>query len=79
MKKEIIEITTDFIKLDSFLKFATITETGGRGKEMVLDGLVRVNGETCMMRGKKLRHGDVVTIDIPEINTVYEVKGIAAG
>ena len=78
MKKEIVEITTDFIKLDSFLKFAGVAETGGQGKEMVTEGLVKVNGEVCTMRGKKLRNGDVVTINLPHIDTAYEVKGIEA-
>ena len=44
MKKQ-IEITTEFIKLDSLLKFAGLVMTGGEAKEVVLDGLVSVNGE----------------------------------
>lgn len=57
---EKIEITTEFIKLDSFLKFAGVTDTGGQAKELVLEGRVKVNGEVCTMRGKKIRHGDTV-------------------
>ena len=53
-------ITTEFIKLDSFLKYAGLTDTGGQAKEMVLEGMVKVNGEVCTMRGKKIRPGDVV-------------------
>ena len=54
MKTETIEITTPFIKLDSFLKFSGVAETGGMAKEMIAAGLVRVGGEVCLMRGKKL-------------------------
>ena len=42
---ETIEIHTEFIKLDSFLKFAGVSETGGQAKEMVQEGLVLVNGQ----------------------------------
>ena len=57
---EKVLITTEFIKLDSFLKYAGLTDTGGQAKELVLAGMVKVNGEVCTMRGKKIRHGDVV-------------------
>lgn len=60
MKYEKIAISTPFIKLDSFLKFAGIAETGGHGKILVEDGLVQVNEETCLQRGKKLYPGDKV-------------------
>ena len=61
MKQETVSITTEFIKLDSLLKFCGAAETGGRAKEMVQEGEVLVNGEPCAMRGKKIRPGDVVT------------------
>ena len=57
---EKVLITTEFIKLDSFLKYAGLTDTGGQAKEMVLEGMVKVNGEVCTMRGKEIRPGDVV-------------------
>ncbi len=57
---EKIEIRTEFIKLDSFIKFAGLTDTGGQAKELVLEGHVKVNGEVCTMRGKKIRPGDLV-------------------
>ena len=57
---EKVLITTEFIKLDSFLKYAGLTDTGGQAKEMVLEGMVKGNGEVCTMRGKKIRPGDVV-------------------
>ena len=57
---EKVLITTEFIKLDYFLKYAGLTDTGGQAQEMVLEGMVKVNGEVCTMRGKKIRPGDVV-------------------
>ena len=63
MEKHEVKITTEFIKLDSLLKFANAVATGGEAKQIVQDGLVKVNGETCTMRGKKIRPGDVVEVD----------------
>ena len=50
---EEINIKTDFIKLDALLKYSALTGTGGEAKQVILDGLVSVNGEVCTMRGKK--------------------------
>ena len=58
MSAEIINITTEFIKLDSLLKFAGLVDTGGEAKELIQNGEVLVNGEVCTMRGKKIRSGD---------------------
>ena len=60
---EKIAIETDFIKLDSLLKFAALVGTGGEAKYVISEGLVRVNGEVCTMRGKKIRPGDTVEFD----------------
>ncbi len=57
-----IEIKTDFIKLDSALKYCGIAENGAHAKEMILDGEVKVNGEVELRRGKKLYKGDTVKI-----------------
>ena len=59
-KKETVKINTDFIQLQSFLKFKGIAETGGQAKEFIQDGIIAVNGEICTARGKKLRNGDIV-------------------
>ena len=59
----VIEITTEYIKLQDLLKFAAIASTGGEAKLMVQDGEVRVNGEVCTQRGKKIRPGDDVLVD----------------
>ena len=63
MEYKKIEIKEDFIKLDSTLKFAGLLPTGGIAKMVILDGEVKVNGEVCLQRGKKLRHGDKVEFD----------------
>lgn len=67
MQKETVKIQTEFIKLDALLKFAGVTETGGEAKEAVQAGEVKVNGEVCTMRGKKLRPGDVVALEGVEL------------
>lgn len=58
---ESITINTEFIKLDALLKFAALVGTGGEAKYVIAEGLVKVNGETCTMRGKKLYPGDRVS------------------
>lgn len=65
MKQETMEVTiqTEYIKLDSLLKFAGLCDTGGFAKELVQQGAVRVNGEVCTMCGKKIRPGDTVEVD----------------
>ena len=60
---EHIPITTPFIKLESFLKLANVVESGGMAKSFIQNGEVLVNGEPCLMRGKKLYPGDAVTFD----------------
>ena len=71
-KQREVKITSEFIKLDQLLKFAGIVETGGIGKEIILEERIKVNGEICTMRGKKIRAGDKVQIN--EIKTELVVK-----
>jgi ribosome-associated protein len=71
METQKIEIRGDFIKLDSLLKFAGLTETGGIAKDIILEGRIKYNGEVCLMRGKKVYKGDFVDID--EVNLRLEV------
>ena len=63
MSEEHVKINTEFIKLDAFLKFAGAVETGGEAKELIQEGQVRVNGEVCTQRGRKLRPGDRAELD----------------
>lgn len=71
---EKIRINTDFIKLDALLKFAGLCETGGEAKELIQGGAVKVNGEVCTMRGKKMRDGDFA-----EYNGVRYTVQVAEG
>ena len=58
-----ISINTEYIKLDQFLKYANIVESGGVAKIVIQDGLVKVNGEVCTQRGKKIRVNDIVEFE----------------
>ena len=55
-----MKISTYYIKLDSFLKYVQWVDSGGMAKAVVSDGLVYVNGEMELRRGRKLYPGDVV-------------------
>ena len=69
MKKEQIIIDTEFIRLDALLKFGGALDTGGQAKLVIQNGLVKVNGEICTMRGKKMRPGDRAEYN----SVIYEV------
>ena len=69
MKK--ITITTEFIKLQDLLKVASLVSTGGEAKIVIQEGEVRVNGETCTQRGRKIRPGDLVIYQGKEISVSY--------
>ena len=58
-----VVISTEFIKLQVAMKYANIVYSGGEAKQLILDEQVQVNGETCTMRGKKLRPGDKFTFE----------------
>ena len=53
-----VVIGTEFIKLEAAMKFCNAAESGGMAKAVIQDGEVKVNGEVCTMRGKKLYPGD---------------------
>lgn len=57
-----VKIETEFIKLDQFLKFENLVSSGGEAKNIILDGMVRVNGGIETARGKKLHKGDIVEV-----------------
>ena len=69
---EKIAIDTEFIKLDSLLKFAAAVGTGGEAKFVINEGLVFVNGEVCTQRGKKLHPGDKVDFQGMSFEVVKE-------
>ena len=64
------KIDTPFIRLDAFLKLCDAVQTGGHAKVVIQNGEVRVGGEVCTQRGRKLHPGDVAEFE----NVLYEVE-----
>ena len=62
MKAETIQIDSEYIKLQDLLKLTGLAATGGMAKIVIQNGEVKVNGEVCTMRGKKIRPGDRVSV-----------------
>ncbi len=60
----------DYIRLDDLLKNVGVVNTGGHAKIIIQDGEVKVNGEICTMRGKKLRSGDNAEYE----RIIYDIK-----
>ena len=65
-----LKISTDFIRLDSAMKLSGAAATGGEDKMLINDEQVKVNGEICTVRGKKLHEGDSFEYRY----VIYEVK-----
>lgn len=65
---EIIKLRDEYIKLGQALKAAGFTESGVEAKEMIVQGLVLVNGEVETRRGRKLYDGDEVEFDGDKIS-----------
>lgn len=64
---EVIKLRDEFIKLGQALKAAGLVENGVEAKEVIQDGLVKVNGEVDLRRGRKLYDGDLVNFNGEEI------------
>lgn len=64
---EIIKLREEFIKLGQALKAAGLVESGVEAKDVIVDGLVAVNGETEVRRGRKLYEGDIISFDGQEV------------
>ncbi len=69
-KVENIKINTEYIKLDSFLKYANVVSSGGEAKIIIKDGLIKVNNAVCRARGKKIYQKDFVEYD----NVIYKIS-----
>ena len=63
MEVQSIPIRTEYIRLQDLLKYAGMVPTGGEAKAVIQEGLVKVDGEVCTMRGKKLFPGSLVEFD----------------
>jgi len=72
MEEILVDIESEYIKLDSLLKLAAIVDSGGVAKEIIQDGFVKVNSQVCTQRGKKIRAGDKVEIE----DYLIEVRGV---
>ncbi len=66
---------TEFIRLDQLLKFYNLAESGGVAKLMIQDGLVAVNGDLELRRGRKLYEGDVVELETEHIVVNFPLDG----
>ena len=66
---EKIVINEEYIRLDNLMKYSGMCNSGGRAKYLIQGGEVKLNGEVCTMRGKKIRHKDKVEYD----NRIIEV------
>ena len=70
MSKEVRIINEEFIRLQDLIKFAGVVPTGGQAKYLIQNGEIKVNGEVCTMRGKKMRDGDIAQFE----EKIIEVK-----
>jgi len=67
---EKIKITTEFIKLDQLLKLASLAGSGSDAKHFITEGMVKVNGEVEIRRGKKIRVGDIIEFEGNKIEVI---------
>ena len=65
-----LKIVSEYPNLDQFLKLADIASTGGHAKYLIQEGVVKVNGEVEMRRGKKLVPGDIVEVEGNQIKVI---------
>lgn len=70
---EQVQIQTEYIKLQDLLKLTHLVSSGGEGKIVIQNGDVLVNGEVCLMRGKKIRPGDMVSFAGRELTVAYSL------
>lgn len=69
-KIETVEIDSDYIRLDALLKLGGAAVTGGQAKLLIQEGEVTVNGQSCTLRGKKMRDGDEAIVN----GVIYRVR-----
>ncbi len=69
---EKIVINEEYIRLDNLMKFAGMCDTGGRAKYLIQNGEVKLNGEVCTMRGKKLRNKDIVEYNGKKVEIIAD-------
>jgi len=62
-----IKIDTEFIKLGQLLKMSGLADSGSYAKMYIVEGMVSVNGEVDIRRGRKVYPGDIVTFQDKEV------------
>jgi ribosome-associated protein len=67
---EKVKITTEYIKLDQFLKWVGVCDNGAEAKALISEGKVKVNGIAEFQRGKKLRIGDRIEYQLK----IFEIE-----
>lgn len=65
-----VAIDGDMIRLGQLLKLSGLAESGGEARELVAEGVVRVNGEVETRRGRQLHRGDLVEVDAERVRVV---------
>lgn len=69
--KEVV-IKTDFIKLDSFLKFCGEVSTGSEAKNLILGGFVKISGKICRQRGRKITPNTEINVNKNNYKVIKE-------
>ncbi|HCC35889.1 MAG TPA: RNA-binding protein [Ruminococcaceae bacterium] len=67
-----VKITTEYIRLDAFLKLCGAVGTGGQAKIIIAQGEIAVNGEICTQRGRKLRPEDTVSTENEAYRVIFD-------
>ena len=70
MDKKVIKVEGEYIKLQDLLKYSGLCQTGGHAKMIIQNGEVKVNGEVCTKRGKKMRTGDIAEYDNEQVEVI---------
>lgn len=73
MERITIELRGDYIELNQLLKLAGACNSGGEGKMLVAEGIVKVNGAVELRKTYKVRAGDTVTLEDLEIKAAAPV------
>jgi ribosome-associated protein len=73
MKK--VEITREPVELYKILKFEGLVPSGGVAKQVIADGLVRVNEAVETRKRKKIYSGDVIDFEDDRYLISYEDPG----
>ena len=70
MDKKVIKVEGEYIKLQDLLKYSGLCQTGGHAKMVIQNSEVKVNGEVCTMRGKKMRTGDIAEYNNEQVEVI---------